>query len=152
PSDLESLTRRGSSCLSPMRVGGCEGANAPSASVCCICGPLQPVNTRRNHALPKSARPRPTHVECIQVLAPCQVPLMAQRRVATLLNCREWTTIIEALNTHRLIVALSMHLSNLASPIMALLITQSMRSCQRGARIRHADIIGGFRPPCRPHM
>jgi hypothetical protein len=40
---------------------------------------------------------------------------MAQRRVATLLNCREWTTIIEALNTHGLIVALSMHLSNLAS-------------------------------------
>jgi hypothetical protein len=71
---------------------------------------------------------------------------MAQRRVATLLNCREWTTIIEALNTHGLIVALSMHLSNLASPTTVLLITQSVRSCQRGTRIRHADIIGGSAP------
>jgi hypothetical protein len=72
---------------------------------------------------------------------------MAQRRVATLLNCREWTTIIEALNTHRLIVALSMYLSNLASPTIVFLITQSMRSCQRGARIRHADIIGRVQAP-----
>lgn len=72
---------------------------------------------------------------------------MAQRRVATLLNCREWTTIIEALNTHGLIVALSMHLSNLASPTTVLLITQSVRSCQRGTRIRHADIIIGGSAP-----
>ena len=67
---------------------------------------------------------------------------MAQRRVATLLNCREWTTIIEALNTHRLIVALSMHLSNLASATIVFLITQSMRSCQWGTRSRDAHISG----------
>jgi hypothetical protein len=75
---------------------------------------------------------------------------MTQRRVATPLNCRKWTTIIEALNTHQLIVALPMHLSNLASPTTVLLITQSMRSCQRGTRIRHTDIMGGSIPLVDP--
>jgi hypothetical protein len=75
---------------------------------------------------------------------------MAQCPVATLLNCRKWTTIIEALNTHQLIVAFPMHLSNLASPTTVLLITQSMQSCSRGTRIRHTDTMGGSVPLVDP--
>src|ERR671914_955227 len=102
--------------------GGGDELHTPLASVCCICGPAQPVTTRLNQALPKRARPRTADVDFIQVLAPCHVPLAAQRRVSTLLNCRKWTTIIEALDADRLILALSMHLSNFASSTIVLLI------------------------------
>jgi hypothetical protein len=80
------------------------------------------------------------------------MPLVAQRQVAKLLNCRKCTTIIEALNANTLTVALPMYLSNPASPVLVLLITQSIRSCQRGTGIRHTHITEDSDPLDRAQM
>lgn len=151
------MTSRGSSCLSAMLVEGCEGAPTLGASGCCSCGPPQPVNTRLSHAPPRNPRPRATVIECMLVLAPRQVPLLTQYRITTLLNCRKWTTIIEAPYTYRLTVALPMHLSNLVSSTTVLLITQGLQLCQLGTRIWlyrldwGADPVADLTPEARHH-